>query len=335
MRRATIVVVLLQVIVLLYMAGEREYIVRYGQSVYLRTAPIDPRDIFRGDFVRLDYELSQIGAAKMAGTLKSSPPARGVKVYASLKLGADDLAELDVISNVEPESGLYLRGRTDYWASADKIDVKYGIEQLFVEQGRGLDIEKRRGSRESLQIPMEVALGVSASGTAVIKGFRWSKVGMQLAILRRPPRDISTNDGQQDEPRSPKLQLIMKNVSDEVLALVDSGDHCGFEIVSGVRQNHEYSAAYKGCSGIAPVDSDVVELAPDQEYSVEFDMSDVRWHVQSGDLVQEIGKFDNWGTYRIVYRAPDVVSVADLKANHRIWMGYLPSRAFTALGRVD
>jgi uncharacterized membrane-anchored protein len=42
------------------MAAEREYIVLTGKTVYLRTAPIDPNDPFRGQFVRLNYEISTI-----------------------------------------------------------------------------------------------------------------------------------------------------------------------------------------------------------------------------------------------------------------------------------
>ena len=61
MRKTFIVVaVLMQILVLVYMAGEREYILRNGKIIYLRTAPIDPRDLFRGDYVRLNYEISRI-----------------------------------------------------------------------------------------------------------------------------------------------------------------------------------------------------------------------------------------------------------------------------------
>lgn len=105
------IVVIAQAMVLIYMTGEREFIVRYGQTIYLRTAPIDARDVFRGDFVRLNYALSRVGPGQMRGTLASDPPARGAKVYASLKLGFDDLAEFESLSDVEPDGGLFLGGQ--------------------------------------------------------------------------------------------------------------------------------------------------------------------------------------------------------------------------------
>ena len=54
------VAIALQVVVLFFMAGEREWVVRTGRTVFLRTAPVDPRDVMRGDYVRLNYEMSRV-----------------------------------------------------------------------------------------------------------------------------------------------------------------------------------------------------------------------------------------------------------------------------------
>ena len=62
-----ILAVILQLIVLAYMAGEREYVLRNGKVIHLRTAPIDPRDLFRGDYVRLNYEISRIPVSRLKG----------------------------------------------------------------------------------------------------------------------------------------------------------------------------------------------------------------------------------------------------------------------------
>ena len=52
-----------QLLVLGYIAGQREWILRTGRTVWLRTAPIDPRDVMRGDYVRLDYEVAHVSRA--------------------------------------------------------------------------------------------------------------------------------------------------------------------------------------------------------------------------------------------------------------------------------
>ena len=50
MRKLLIVAaVAAQLLVLGWMAFEREWVVRTGRVVYLRTAPVDPQDPMRGD----------------------------------------------------------------------------------------------------------------------------------------------------------------------------------------------------------------------------------------------------------------------------------------------
>lgn len=57
----------LQVLVLAFMAGQREWIARTGQPVTLRTTPIDPNDPMRGAYVRLEYEISTVPPALCRG----------------------------------------------------------------------------------------------------------------------------------------------------------------------------------------------------------------------------------------------------------------------------
>ena len=38
----------------------KEYTLRTGTEVMLKTVPIDPRDLFRGDYVTLNYEISTL-----------------------------------------------------------------------------------------------------------------------------------------------------------------------------------------------------------------------------------------------------------------------------------
>ena len=51
MRKAAIITAILaQVLILAWMAGQREWILRTAPRIWLRTAPLDPRDLFRGDY---------------------------------------------------------------------------------------------------------------------------------------------------------------------------------------------------------------------------------------------------------------------------------------------
>src|SRR3989344_3670842 len=43
--------------------ASKESVLRGGQEVLLQTVPVDPRDIFRGDYVTLRYEISTLDQA--------------------------------------------------------------------------------------------------------------------------------------------------------------------------------------------------------------------------------------------------------------------------------
>jgi uncharacterized membrane-anchored protein len=321
------------------MAGEREYILRFGTTVYLRTAPIDPRDIFRGDFVRLDYEISRLGVSAMRGTLKEHLLDRDKVVYAALSQGADGLAHLDYATDKEPDQDLYVRGRLigggRFSAGTGSGRVRYGIEQLFVEQGTGRAIEKHRGGRDGLQIPLEVAVALSGGGTAVIKGHRWSHLGVKLEVLRAARRNRNDNLDEIEGPLSPKLRVTLKNVSEAPLALVNPGQDCGFELTPVVGSRQAYQSVDRGCQAALASDGDVVLLEPEAAYSIELDLSEARWHVKTGNKVSEIGRLDRFDRFRITYRAPDQAALQGLTAAEAVWPGYLPTRAFDAFGRID
>lgn len=77
-----------------------------GQEVILATMPVDPRDILRGDYVDLAYEIGRSEKAlAFAKTLPESGP-----VYATLILGEDNRIRDYSFSTTEPKGGVYIRG---------------------------------------------------------------------------------------------------------------------------------------------------------------------------------------------------------------------------------
>jgi len=328
-----------QVAVLGFMAGEREYILRTGETVYLRTAPVDPRDLFRGDYVALDYEAARIGKEQWRGTPGLERLEKGRRVYAKLRLGPERLAEIDHVSDVAPGEQPYLAGRLTYGVTLTgtvlQLPVKFGVERLFVEQGRGREIEQKLGDRQGVQVPMEVELALAANGTAVIRGYRWSRLGTQLEVLRRPePRRGDGSVADPSLPRSPLVRLTLRNVSTEPLSVVNPGPDCGFALMAAEWARQDYRQVERGCAGaLANVPEEHV-LKPGEDYAVEVDLAEALWHVTAGEKTDEIGKLAEWDRFRLVYRSPDAYAPgAALGA--RLWRGRLPSRAFNASGYVD
>lgn len=336
-RRWLILAIAAQLLVLAWMAGEREWIFRTGQVVHLRTAPIDPRDLFRGDFVRLQYDVNNVRREHVDGA--AAAPAgerrRHEVVYTRLQPAGEGLYEAAGTSLEKPAQGLFLRGRTEDgwrmgWRGGGHFFVKYGIEQLFVEQGAGLAIEKRRGTRDALQVPMEVEVAVAPSGTAVIRGYRWSRLGMRLEVLRRPaPRDRNAPAPGPEQPLSPKLRVTLANASDAPLSLADAGEHCAFQLVQVEWGGPSHPPASPGCGGAQPAVR-TIALAPGEAYRAELDLSEPRWHVLAGGKPVEIGALPGIAQFRIEYRTPQGAG-----AEATLWRGRMASQAFNASGVID
>ncbi|MBU1710884.1 MAG: GDYXXLXY domain-containing protein [Proteobacteria bacterium] len=338
MRRTFVILAIaLQVVILAVMALEREYIVRYGTEVYLRTAPIDPRDIFRGDYVRLSYEISNISLRQAQGSLadKKMEKPKGSKVYAVIIPGEDGIAGLQHITNTRPDDGLFVKGRLSYpWrpktTNNNALSIKYGIEAYFVEQGKGLEMENKRGSRTGIQIPLEMKVAIGTNGTPVIKGHRWSKLGMGLKVLRQ-----GRQQNQKDEPISGRLEITLQNVSKEDLAIVDLPDVCSFALEPVNQVDELLPLANDFCRDLPVYTDQVIVLSPDESKTWEIDFAEPRWQVIHKDQTVEIGSLPWNNRFRLVYRPPSHEESTHLADKELIWHGYLPSRAFHGRGNVD
>src|SRR4029077_13511649 len=84
---AAIVVALLQTIVLGYWIESRAAILAYGTDVLLKTAPVDPRDLLRGDYVTLNYDISRVPLATLVGTRPENAASR--VLFVRLQRGQD------------------------------------------------------------------------------------------------------------------------------------------------------------------------------------------------------------------------------------------------------
>ena len=165
---ALIVVALAHSIVLGWMVFDRVRLLTSGQEVVLPVIPVDPRSLFRGDYVRLGYAISQVPPpSDSPDTLR-----RGTVLYVTI--AKDDKAgwvasasALDAPRALEPTQRV-LRGRTQYkWnrKRTGNLRVRYGIESYFVQEGHGKALEKQARDGK-----IAAVISVGPSGQAAIKG---------------------------------------------------------------------------------------------------------------------------------------------------------------------
>jgi uncharacterized membrane-anchored protein len=155
---------------------QRAGILRSGQEVRLEIVPVDPRALFRGDYVVLSYRIGAVDIPKDVTT----PFTRGQQVFVNLR--SDDSnkwravaisAERPVVSgtdvvisgvvSVPSVCPLNETGVRDCKFGYRAVGVRYGLESYFVPEGEGKKIEL------TPRALLEVVAAIAPSGQAAIK----------------------------------------------------------------------------------------------------------------------------------------------------------------------
>jgi len=170
---AAIVCAVVLVGTLVFMVQQRVAILRDGTEVILKAAPVDPRDLMRGDFVELRYaDVSVVDGSLFSAELPEKDTL--VPLWLTLETGDDGLAKVTTVSLERPEGGepqaVYLKSKPvvlyKQYQEQDtfpSVALKFGIERYYVPEGAGLEIEEARNASRTT-----IAIRVSKDGEAQI-----------------------------------------------------------------------------------------------------------------------------------------------------------------------
>lgn len=171
---AAIVVAALQTAVLGYMVGERAWGLRSGVEILLKTAPVDPRDLLRGDYVTLNYDISRVPFSTM---VEGPPKMSRSAAILSVRLKRQDDGYWGIVESSfgkldqKPDTVVLKSLPVEYVFYGDATDpqqaivgVTYGIERYYVPEGQGRDIESARNADR-----VAIAARVSSDGVAHIR----------------------------------------------------------------------------------------------------------------------------------------------------------------------
>ena len=160
MKRALIVVGIVWGVILVGLVASKEFTLRSGHTILLETVPVDPRDLFRGDYVILRYPLSTLDLTH----LPTDRPGFSVgdHLYVVLSLQGHHPIPLRIESHPPHDHSFFLQG-TVISQHDTRLTVEYGIESYFVPEGDGRMLEQARGKG------LEVQAVVDRFGHAVIK----------------------------------------------------------------------------------------------------------------------------------------------------------------------
>ncbi len=143
----------------------QESLLRNGKLVLLETRPVDPRDLLRGDYLILNYKISDVPLRLFTpGTTNAPPGGETIYVLLEPKGPFHEVVQASTKPLMPNTSQVLLKGRSTKWWNlrswdgSSSVHVEYGLERYYVRENTG----NPRG-----QITVQAA--VSASGQALIR----------------------------------------------------------------------------------------------------------------------------------------------------------------------
>jgi uncharacterized membrane-anchored protein len=163
------IVALAQTAVLAYMVTDRVRLLSAGREITLPIIPVDPRDLFRGEYVRLGYDIGRVPISLLEGPA----PGTGEAFYVVIEKQADGAWKPAKVSRAFPKESspdrVVLKGRASFdtpWRAPNTVQqVRYGIESYFVPEGQGKRLEDLAREKR-----MSALIAVDSGGNAAIKG---------------------------------------------------------------------------------------------------------------------------------------------------------------------
>ena len=172
--------VLLTLLILTAMLGtmvwSRISLLQNGTEVVLKTAPVDPRDLLRGYFVRLRYDISRMKLKELAGwnedrliPLKNDGFKRHEKVYVELRQQESGFWSPYWVHRSAPDQeqdSVYIRGSVRSYSCLRRtvetdhcsLTLRYGIEKFFADKKRARKLEDlgRRTTKEITKLRKQI-----------------------------------------------------------------------------------------------------------------------------------------------------------------------------------
>lgn len=162
-----------------HMILDRMMLLRDGKTIELEVVPVDPRSLFRGDYVILDYAISNINVRGLEGDKGFTA---NDLVFVTLIFDGENWVPLAAHKAPQPVKGdeVMIAGRVKWLRKMDctpnpeaqerecrtveDLQITYGIESFFVPEGIGRDLEDQRNAGA-----LSVQVAIDEDGRAGIK----------------------------------------------------------------------------------------------------------------------------------------------------------------------
>ncbi|WP_432403305.1 GDYXXLXY domain-containing protein [Wukongibacter sp. M2B1] len=134
-----------------------------GEEILIKTKAYDPRNLLRGDYIRLNYEINDIDIGRLDKEIldridehDSLAELKQKKLYVQLDKNGE-YYEVKKVTLEKPKEGIYIEGKYEYdiWDNSKErgikgIRVDYALDKYFVPENTGKELEEKVRDGEAL-----------------------------------------------------------------------------------------------------------------------------------------------------------------------------------------
>ena len=164
---AFLLLILAQLYVPASMIYEREQILKHGKAFLFRTMPVDPADAFRGRYITLNYEISNISIKRNLNLENNQ------MLYLLLGKDSAGYARVLSVSTLKPQGQTdYIRAELDYsYEQNDSLyllSVDLPFDRLYMEESKAPVAEELYNKMATDPKAASAAVVIIKNGEAVL-----------------------------------------------------------------------------------------------------------------------------------------------------------------------
>ena len=184
-----LLIIVIQILSILGFSFSQEIILRTGQEVILETNPVDPRDVFRGEYINLRYEISTLSSKQCCFELFEQDQREEVDYGETIYVYLEPIEERWIATKASTTQkdksnpvDVIIKGRIssieshcpetipDETCKEKEYSIEYGIESYFVPEGQGQTIEQSQNLKVIARVNSR---GIAKISNLIVNGELW------------------------------------------------------------------------------------------------------------------------------------------------------------------
>ncbi len=175
----------------------------FQKEILLKLQPIvDPRSLFQGNYLFLNYEISYLRKNSYQGPQDFSP---GERIFVILKK-VNEHYSAKAVSKTLPKNEIFLKGEV-FSNYRGNLRIIYGIETYFVPESKAREIEKKLREFQR-KTDIYVKIKVDNKGNALVKEILVGKTKINLLDIKKAEKEVENLIKRRDQKRIADVQNL-------------------------------------------------------------------------------------------------------------------------------